>query len=247
MMEINETTSLAQLKVVLTNKHRDGRYADFELARRVVNNNAPSVDYYIGEFSDSIVEYIRSSIYNGDDPRTDMYMILSAPFNTSGIPAWHKVSLYSANNGCSLHTYTQLISIRETIKLKKKDNKITRTTELLDYFDYQTLLNIDSQAEDAEEDEESKRLKEYRKDRMRRAMDKLKERDQVVLRLLVIEKHSSLDVFDKLIPFINVKYLEGKTKEDVINSLSDKQKQDKISVLKTRAIAQLVNQYSLVK
>ena len=82
---------------------------------------------------------------------------------------------------------------------------------------------------------------------MRRTIEALKERDQVVLRLLVIEKHSSLDIFDQLIPYIKVKNLNGKTKEEVINSMSDKQKQDKVSVLKTRALAQLVKHYSLIK
>ena len=246
-MEIIETTPLVQIIKVLSNKHRVGRNADLELARRVVNNNVPSVNYYVGEFLDNIVEYIRSSIYNGDDPRTDIYMILSAPINAAGIHGWHKVSLYSANNGCSLHTYTQIISIRETIRLRNKIKKKGVTTELLDYFDYQTLLNMDSPIEVAEEDEELNKQKEYRKEKMRRAIEALKERDQVVLKLLVIEKHSSLDIFDQLIPYIKVKDLNGKTKEEVINSMTDKQKQDKVSVLKTRALAQLVKHYSRIK
>ena len=184
-MEIIETTPLVQIIKVLSNKHRVGRNADLELARRVVNNNVPSVNYYVGEFLDNIVEYIRSSIYNGDDPRTDIYMILSAPINAAGIHGWHKVSLYSANNGCSLHTYTQIISIRETIRLRNKINKKGGTTELLDYFDYQTLLNMDSPIEVAEEDEELNKQKEYRKEKMRRAIEALKERDQVVLKSMI--------------------------------------------------------------
>lgn len=246
-MEINETTPLVQIKTVLSNKHRVGRYADLELARRVVNNNVPSVNYYVGEFSDNIVKYIRSSIYDGEDPRTDMYRILSAPISAAGIHEWHKVSLYSAINGCSLYHYTQFISIRETLKLKKKNNKKNRTTKVLDFFDYKTLVNIDIPVEDVEEDEELNKQKEYRKEKIRRAIETLKERDQVVLRLLVIEKHSSLDIFDQLIPYIKVKNLNGKTKEEVINLMSDKQKQDKVSVLKTRALAQLVKHYSLIK
>ena len=54
-------------------------------------------------------------------------------------------------------------------------------------------------------------------------------------------------IVNQLIPYIKVKNLNGKTKEEVINSMSDKQKQDKVSVLKTRALAQLVKHYSRIK
>lgn len=105
-MTITIDTPLTQIRQVLLDKHREGRDADLELARRVVSNNVPSVNYYIGEFSDGIVDYVKKAIYKGKDPRSDMYVILSSPIQIDGTPAWHRVSLYRAYKGCSLQTYT---------------------------------------------------------------------------------------------------------------------------------------------
>lgn len=237
---INTDTPLSQIKMVLSDKHREGRDADLELAKRVVNNNIPSVNYYTGEFSDSIVQYIKRKIYEGDDPRSDMFFVLSSPVRDDGSFSWHRVSLYQAYKGCSLHTYTENICVREMVKFAKRKKKISnKERAFLDYLDYRSLVAIGATNNDDDDDEDEKLLKAAKVKRVKEAFLLLNEKNQRVIQLLVIEKHRALDVYDQLEMFIHPKPKNGLTSEEVKQSWSDKQKQDALSLLKNRAIFKL--------
>jgi len=240
-MSITADTPLSLIKQTLSDKHREGREADLELARRVTCNKTSSVNYYIGEFSDGIVSYIKKAIYHGKDPRSDMYLVLSAPIKNSGVPGWHRVSLYQAYKGCSLQTYTRNISIRELIKIEKKEQSNNNATEFLDYMDYESLLRLEIATEEEYDVDESKMRK------VRQAYSMLKERDKLAIQLLVIEKHTALDVFDQLAVFMHPKTAVGQSREEVIKKWNDKQKQDAVALIKGRAISKLVRFYSVIQ
>lgn len=237
-MTITIDTPLTQIRQVLLDKHREGRDADLELARRVVSNNVPSVNYYIGEFSDGIVDYVKKAIYKGKDPRSDMYVILSSPIQIDGTPAWHRVSLYRAYKGCSLQTYTRNICIRELIKIEKKDKAKSSTTEFLDFLDYESLLKCESSSDEISDEEKSLMFH-----KVNEAYLHLNDRDRLVIKLLVIEKHSALEVFDQLSLYMHPKTKNGETPEEVISMWTNKQKQDAISLMKGRAVSKLAKLY----
>lgn len=237
-MTITIYTPLTLIKQVLLDRHREGRDADLELARRVVINDAPSVNYYMGEFSDRIVDYVTKAIYKGKDPRSDMYVILSSPLQSDGTPAWHRVGLYRAYKGCSLQTYTRNICIRELIKLEKKEKAKNSTTEFLDFLDYESLLKCESSTDEISDEE--KKLMFHK---VKEAYLKLNVRDRLVIKLLVIEKHSALEVFEQLSPYMHPKVKKGETPEEVIAMWTNKQKQDAISLMKGRAVSKLAKQY----
>lgn len=241
-MTITFNTPLIQIKQVLLDKHREGRDADLELARRVVCNNVPSVNYYMGEFSDGIVDYVKRAICNGKDPRSEMFVILSSPIQSDGTPAWHRVSLYRAYKGCSLQTYTRNISIRELIKIEKKDKASNPSKEFLDFLDYESLLKCESSSDDIGYEEKSTMFH-----KVKEAFLKLNYRDRLVIQLLIIEKHPALEVFNQLSPYMHPKANNGKTPEEVISMWSNKQKQDAISLMKGRAVSKLSKLYFSLK
>lgn len=210
-----------------------------EFQRRIISNDKPSVEYYVGDFSYDIIKYIQSNITHSNI-LTEYYEFLSAPVNElSKTPLWHNVSLYEGRNGSSLHTYTSNISIRYFCKQVKTGNvRNKKQLVLQENLLYEALISYKS--EDDEHDDEYLQ----RKQKLYTALSKLNERDLKVLDELVIKKQNWQVAFNKLRDFLNPKPINGLVnKDDIIDSWTSKQKQDAISLLKGRALHKLQKAY----
>lgn len=213
-------------------------FANIEFARRIVNNYETVVNYYLGKMSIKIIQRINKLM--NQDSYAEYYIYLSSPFNEETQSAeWHKVSLYKALNDCTLKTYTSSISCRHFYKLANKEKKMKNSeTELLEYKDYDALLMCDQ----AESDDDDIRLKW-----MKKAFQALKERDQLILQYLVIEKIPSIEAYDKLEHLIHPIPKDGKTSDEVKASWDIKRRQDAISLMKGYALDRLLKNYKKQK
>lgn len=224
------------LNLIISRLENDwGMSANKELARRVSENLPDAVDFYISKLGKSIVNYISNTIMHRDI-FSDYYIFLSSPYTEDNSPMWKKVVGYKGRNNCTLKTYTSNISCRHFYKIAQKENKeALMHNSLLEYMDYESLLKCDDANPD---DSESKIIRI-----MRNAFALLCQRDQLVLKCLVIDKISSLDAFVILGDYINPRPRGNMSSADVKASLSTKQKQDAVSLLKGRALLKLYELY----
>lgn len=213
-----------------------------EFQRRIISNDNSSVNYYVGDFSYDIIQYIQSHITHSNI-LTEYYQFLSSPINeTSKLPIWYNVSLYEGRNGGSLHTYTSNICIRYFCKLVKTENeRNNKLHSLQDDLHYETLISYGNDDEHDDEHDDEYLIKI---EKLSAALSQLNERDLKVLDELVIKKQNWQVAFNELKIYLNPKPINGLTnKDDIINSWTNKQKQDAMSLLKGRAILKLKNAY----
>lgn len=209
--------------------------ANIELARRVSLNIPDAVGFYISDLSRSIVEYITYSILHRD-AFSEYYIFLSSPYTQNNHPEWKKVASYKGRNNCTLKTYTSNITCRHFCKIAQKEKKESQTHGmLLEFMDYESLIKCDTGEEEFENTTSIA---------MRQAFLKLNDRDRLILKYLVIEKISALDAFELLDDYINPRPKFNMTSSEVKASLSVKQKQDAISLLKGRALLKLQELYT---
>lgn len=213
--------------------------ADLEMARRIVNNDDLSVNYFLSDFSMPFLEYIGREIMkmegcyiNGTlcfyaGVSSEYYEFIGAKF-IDGKPTWHKVSLYEGlkNKGhkeARLYTYISTITVRHFIDVKKKINK--NKEKNLDDMPESASISILKKYDGFDEiilEEDDTKHKE-----LVTAWKKLPERDQLVLKYLVIEDRNPLEIFDEMIQYVETTIpAEQYTK---------KQKQDAMSLMKRRA------------
>ena len=212
---------------------------DLEIAKRVVNNDTITVNYFLGEFSFPFLNYIEKNILKNEiyyinnisshylGISGDYYKFIGAKF-TDGKPTWHKVSLYKGikNKGekeARLYTYINTITVRHFINVKKKldKNKEKSLDDMPEFMSISILKEYDGFDEFSLEEDDSK----YKE--LEVAWEKLPERDQLILKYLVIEDRNPLEIFDEMIQYVETTIpLEQYTK---------KQKQDAMSLMKRRA------------
>jgi len=221
-------------KLISLLKNDANLLANKEVARRVVKNDPPVVNYYLGPMNEGLVLKLNSIMAR--DTYADLFLFLGKPFDEStGKPLWHKIALYDARD-CSLKSYTSRIACRHFYKIANKEKKVReRERELLDYRDYESLLKCDQPEEDGDN---------ITHIRMKRAFRKLKERDQKALQYLVIDKMHGLDAYPLLEEYIHPKPKDGMTSEEVKKAWTSKQKQDAVSLMKGRALEYLLEKYN---
>lgn len=228
-----ETVSFKILKQLQTIE------GDKEIAKRVVRNDKLAVHYFLGEFSIPFLDYIGREIMKVEEyyinnawhyyPNIseDYFEFIGAKF-IEGIPTWHKVSLYKGlkNKGTKearLYTYINTITVRHFIALKKKKdkNKEKSFDDMLESLSTSILKEYDGFDEILlkEDPQEYKELDI--------AWGKLSQKDQLILKYLVIEELDPLEIFDEMIQYVQ-------TTIDPM-SFTKKQKQDAMSLMKQRA------------
>jgi len=248
----NLTTS--ELINLLSEKNRE-LDADFELASRIVNNERSAVDYFIGDFSLPILNYVTAWVLflkSGSDAADEIYgeyyMFIAAPFDpgNDNLPEWHKVSLYKGTKGAKLYTYVNRITVNYFIKRRKKYNSYKKNSlKLLEFVDYETLLMYDYAGEDdSEVRTEQQRI-------VREAFGRLSYADRAVLTCLCVHKEHWAEAFVKLRSYLNPAGPDGKWKEwtfedkqaAIDREWTDKQKQDAMAGLKKRAVLHLTRMF----
>ena len=228
-----EEVSLSYLKKLQTVE------ADLEIARRVVSNDKLSVNYFLGEFSIPFLNYIGGVIMQLEgcyinrelcfysSISSEYYEFIGAKF-IDNVPTWHKVSLYKGiiNKGekkARLYTYINTITVRHFINVKKKldKNKEKSLDDMPEYISISILKEYDGFDEISLEEDNSK----YKE--LDAAWEKLPERDQLILKYLVIEERNPLEIFDEMIQYVVTTIPP--------EQYSRKQKQDAMSLMKRRA------------
>lgn len=174
-------------------------------------------EYFFNEKCKHFLTYISTTLYNENDCNTlvgEFYEYLSDN-NWKVLKMWkgkNNSSLYSYLASCSMHYFTS----KANAEKKRGEYEVTPTTpEIIEYLNHFT----------AEEENDNQPVWE--------AYRMLKERDQVILRQLVIEENDMILAAPIIWPHINT------TRE--MHELSQKQIQNTISMAKHRALAFLLN------
>ena len=218
---------------------------DLEIARRVVENDTATVNYFLGEFSAPILDYVGKNIMKTSgclvndklhyymEHSGEYYEFIGAKFENN-IPQWNKISLYRAtqNKGeyeARLYTYVNVITVRHFIALKQKKDK--NKWENLDDMPESMTISILKEYEGFDEISLAEEKEEYKE--LDIAWAKLPERDQLILTYLVIQDANPLDIFDEMIQYVDTKISP--------DQFSVKQKQDAMSLMKRRAKKHLCN------
>jgi hypothetical protein len=258
---LNEEITFSSILPLLKGKEGNVK-TDLLFAKQIVANHSDAVSYFIGDYSTPLLRYIATSILNlkndyeyGEPCDTilgDYYIFIAAPFDEAigNNPRWHKIDLYKGTDDARLYSYVSYITKNHFIKEKKKHlNTKEKVSELLEFIDYEALLECDYFDENIDENpSESLQL-------LHEAFIRLNERDQIVLQYLVMDKMHWSEAFEKLRAYLDPKgpneeweSWSFEEKQKAINEYWEpKQKQDAMAGLKKRAIAHITSQFYKLK
>ena len=239
---------------------------DLRFVRYIIENEPMAVRYFMDEFSVPILRYIANNVLcmeddseYGKEPYVQLvgayYLFIGEPFelsegSKSEKPRWYKLSLYKGEGKARLYTYVFRIALRYFCRNEDDFvNKEKNAGELLENVDYEVLLGCDLVDEEMS-DEEIAALR-----RAHKAFDLLREKDQEVLRVMVMEKTHWSKAFDLLRKYLDPlgpkkawQSWSFEEKQAAIDQYwTPKQKQDAISLLKIRAISHLTERYNELK
>jgi hypothetical protein len=229
-----ESVPLKLLIKLITNKKDIN--ANIEFAHRVIDNNRDAVDYYLGYLTKPIVKYLSEKVMFRE-MTGEFFDFISHPYNEKkGVFMWKPITYYSGKNNCSLRTYTSDIASRQFYKIRKQEKEINNSSQdIIEYYDYESLLFL-SDTTYSEEDEALDEMKR----RLRIAFSKLTEKEKAAIQLLVIDKVSGLEAFDQLKKYLNPKLIASGEPDQ----WSAKEKQNRVSVLKGRALEKLLKLFN---
>lgn len=162
----------------------------------------------------SFLQYIALSIFGSNDTREligDFYQFLSQD-------NWHVLRLYKKRNGASLGSYLSRCAVHHFIAIKKREQANLGLP--LEHPDIVKELSQFTQEEETEQPP------------VWEAFSKLNERDQLILRHIVIEGKSALEAADTIWPHVKSSNKDWRT-------IPPKRVQDTISMLKKRALLAL--------
>lgn len=174
-------------------------------------------EYFFKEKCKHFLTYISTTLYN----ETDCSILIGELYEYLSNDNWKILKLWKGKNGCSLNSYLASCTMRyftSKIKAEKKRSDhevISGTPEIVEYLNHFT----------AEENADNQPVWE--------AYKMLKERDQVILRQLVIEEKEMILAAPAIWPYINT--------SKKIGDLSQKQVQSTIAMAKHRALLALLN------
>ena len=262
MADCIEKESIPFTTILYHLKNRSGSVEeDLAFARLIVANHERAVNYFLGDYSVPILNYVATNILrlksNSEYGKpyegilSDYYLFIAAPFHGGecGKAEWYKITLYKGD--ARLYTYVSTITIRYFIKHKAKVAKKEKNVlELLEFVDYESLLKYDKGEGGIDEDELSESLRV-----LHEAFLSLKERDQIVLRYLVMDNMHWAEAFEALRIYLNPKgpddQWENWSFEEKQKAIDEhwnaKQKQDAMAGLKKRAIAHIASKFNKLK
>lgn len=236
---------------------------DIEFANRVVQMLEKESNFFFGEFSRPFLQTIALKIAHEKSYRELMgfyYEYVSAPLlkDERGIetPRFKLLAGYKGQRGAHLYTYVMVCTWRKAIKYfdrKKPGSLVLGNKESYDFeksfkedFECSPLDFLSCSQNKKEEigweilnaffyeEVECEEVHLIRIKKIKKAFSWLQEKDRLVLQYLVIEDKSGLEAFELL-----QHYLRPKSKTEILEEWNDKQKQNTMSLWKTRALKHL--------
>ena len=195
------------------------KMTDRELIERIVAKPVDEAvhNYFFKVQCEPFLRHVAKNILNEDNVSNiwgEFYEFISAN-------DWSVLRNFSGKNNSSLYTYLSNCAVHYFLKVRKKNSRIV----CVDMAECDVASLLDSFSADKEE--------EY--SMVWQAFGKLKERDRLLLREMVINERSALDVADEIWRF--VRSAERDWRKSPV-----KRVQDTISMMKRRALMNLLEQ-----
>lgn len=194
-------------------------------------------NFFLGDYSMPILNSIAREICQCSTQELlgEYYEFISRPDTTTLTP-YYKLTLYRNQNGADLKTYVTTITTRYFRRVRMKQDKENKRLVSIDESDrlvvafsgnevienpwFELLLNGGERSGCALEDEE-----------LHHALGQLPYREQLIIKLTVMDDASGLEAFEELKDYLNPKI--------PLAEWSDKQKQNAMALLRGRALQHL--------
>lgn len=212
------TSTRTNKEVMRSTKNRFNELDDNELIARLtaVPPDEELHSYFFGTKCKQFLRFIAVSIFNNNDTEA----LLGEFYDLISKNNWNILRLFDKSKGASLNTYLSRCAVRHFIELKSKEEK--RLGYRCSIEERDIIKELDHFTLDEEEEQPD----------VWRAFANLKERDKIILRSLVLENRSTLEVADQIWPYV-------KTQHKNWRELPAKRVQDCIAILKKRALLSL--------
>lgn len=220
--------------------------ANLQFAQLVIRQEPYNTKYFFGDYSYEIIKWIGISIFSikANEVENFIYRIygdyfefVTNPIDDFNQPQWYQLKSYKGLNDMKLKSWLMKNSHQFFARKKKnEDKRISNEGELIEFVDYESLLGLgDSQECLSDED------CIYR-ERLSKAWSSLSEKDKNILHYLILEKLNWQDAFDEL-----NEYIKPRGGRQVMETWTDKRKQDALAMMKVRAVKHLTKRFNQVK
>lgn len=180
-------------------------------------------DYFFSKKCYNFLLYISQTLYNEET----IYHLTGEFYEFLSKDNWYVLRKWKKQNDCSLYTYLTRCAINHFTHLVKAD-KLRSEMEIIpnspEFMDY-----LNSLAADEPETEQV----------TWQAFNMLKERDQLVLRLMILEDYSAMQAAPKIWKYLNC--------EESFENLPPKKVQNTIATIKHRALVAMFNNINKLK
>ena len=215
---------------------------EFEFIRRITQKEITKLvsdarTFFLGDYSMPMLNAIGREVCccQGDELLGEYYEFISRPDSDTATP-FYKLTLYKNRNGADLLTYVSTITTRyfRRIQMKKaaekeqmvsidEGNRLAITfsgNEVIENVWFELLLS------EGQENGQSLAM-----ERLHQALDRLPYREQLIIKLTVMDDASGLEAFEELKDYLNP--------EIPLSTWDTKQKQNAMALLKARALLHL--------
>lgn len=220
--------------------------ANLQFAKLVITQEPNNTKYFFGDYSYEIIKWIAATIFNAKAKDLDNFIyklygdyfeFVANPINEFNLPQWYQLKSYKGLNNMKLKSWLMKNSHQFFARKKKnEERKAFAENEMIDFVDYEALLGL-GKSTDNMSDKDC-----VYQECLKKAWAKLSDKDRNVLTHLILEKMYWEDAFEELKELINPR--EGK---QVMESWSDKRKQDALAMMKIRAVQHLTKRFNQLK
>lgn len=217
---------------------------ELEFIRRItmkencrISNQART--FFLVDYSKSFLERIAYDLFHcgWEEIYGEYYEFISKENYETKVP-FYKLTLFKGEDNSTLKSYTSTITSRYFTNKKKAEDKKKRIIQIVSIDEGQTIKrdNFGDEVIDNPwfvlliDGNVSKDVTMETK--VYNALEKLPVREQLIIKLMVMDDASGLEAFEDLAPYL-------KPTKKPISEWSDKQKQDAMALLKGRALKHL--------
>lgn len=220
--------------------------ANLQFAQLVINREPSNTKYFFGDYSYEIIKWIAITVFSVKAKHVDDFIytlygdyfeFVANPIGKDNKPQWYQLSSYKGYNDMKLKSWLMNNAHQYFARKKKREESIAlNESELLEFVDYEALISLGDTQEDLSDEQCI-----YR-NRLKKAWNLLSEKDKKVIKCLILDKKNWQIAFEELKEFINPR--EGR---QVMESWTDKRKQDALAMMKIRSVQHLSKKFNEVK